>query len=270
MVTDFTGGQVRAWSGRCRPVAIPTVKANSTAFIVAESASRASRLGGRHDVGAVQQPAGPPGALVRDRPGDDGEGGLLRAWLPPPRELADQPDQPGLRQEAQAVHVRPRQGEAALRAGRRQARHDVHVLGPAGRRDEWITMAQILQQDLQKIGLNLTIVRSDVEHVAGEVLPGREEVPGAHRRQLLLAAAEPVVRVLQVQYGACECNWNNAQFEASPRRRWAPRTTPHGARSTTRCRGSSPRRSPVMVIAHPTNIIAVPEGDHRGVGGRAR
>ena len=50
------------------------------------------------------------------------------------------------------------EGEAALR--RRPASSPGTTFtfwALAGRRDEWITMAQILQQDLQKIGLNLTI-----------------------------------------------------------------------------------------------------------------
>ena len=40
-------------------------------------------------------------------------------------------------------------------------------------------MAQILQQDLQKIGLNLYDPAERREHVAREVLPGREDVSRA-------------------------------------------------------------------------------------------
>ena len=47
----------------------------------------------------------------------------------------------------------------------------------AGRRDEWITMAQILQQDLQKIGLNLTIQRSDVSTWLAKFFPAGKSYP---------------------------------------------------------------------------------------------
>ena len=58
----------------------------------------------------------------------------------------------------------------------------------AGRRDEWITMAQILQQDLQKIGLDLDIQRNDLSTWLAKFNPAAEEVPEHDRRRLLLAA----------------------------------------------------------------------------------
>ena len=127
----------------------------------------------------------------------------------------------------------------------------------AGRRDEWITMAQILQQDLQKIGLNLSIQRKDVSTWLGEVLPGREELSEHDHRELLLDAAEPdvrheagAVRLVRVQL--------EEQHLRGPRCEGARRQGPGGSgRScTTRCSRCSAPTRPVLVIAHQTNIVA--------------
>ena len=56
---------------------------------------------------------------------------------------------------------------------------------------EWTTMGEILQQDLQKIGLNLNDRAGGREHVSRQVLPAGQVLSGRDRRELPLAPAEP-------------------------------------------------------------------------------
>ena len=130
----------------------------------------------------------------------------------------------------------------------------------AGRRDEWITMAQILQQDLKQIGLNLTIVRSDVSTWLSKFYPAGKSFPGYIIGNYFSLPPNPSYAFSQVQYGACECNWKNAQFEALAQK--AVGTPDVAARSKiyNQMQGIESSQSPVMVIAHQTNIVAYLKG----------
>ena len=127
----------------------------------------------------------------------------------------------------------------------------------AGRRDEWITMAQILQQDLQKIGLNISIQRSDVSTWLAKFFPAGKKYPEHDHRELLLDAAEPdlrpqagAVRLVRVQLE--EQHLRDAGPQGAGRRRTWP--TRQKVYDTMQQIFSS--YAPVMVIAHQTNIVA--------------
>ncbi|NUT55398.1 MAG: ABC transporter substrate-binding protein [Thermoleophilia bacterium] len=126
----------------------------------------------------------------------------------------------------------------------------------AGRRDEWITMAQILQQDLQKIGLNLSIQRSDVSTWLSKFFPAGKRYPNTIIANYFSMPPNPTYALKQGQFGSCECNWKNTTFEALALK--APGIIDLKARQkvydTMQQIFSS--YAPVMVIAHQTNIVA--------------
>ena len=127
----------------------------------------------------------------------------------------------------------------------------------AGRRDEWITMAQILQQDLQKIGLNLTIVRSDVSTWLSKFYPAGKSYPGYIIGNYFSMPPNPTYAMQQGGFGSCECNWKNATFEALAKQ--APGITDLTKRQAVYNQMQSifSQAAPVDVVAHQTNIVAV-------------
>jgi peptide/nickel transport system substrate-binding protein len=126
----------------------------------------------------------------------------------------------------------------------------------AGRRDEWITMAQILQQDLQKIGLNLSIQRSDVSTWLAKFFPAGKKYPNTIIANYFSMPPNPTYALKQGQFGSCECNWKNAAFEAQALR--APGILDLAARQKVydSMQQIFSVAAPVMVIAHQTNIVA--------------
>jgi peptide/nickel transport system substrate-binding protein len=126
----------------------------------------------------------------------------------------------------------------------------------AGRRDEWVTMGEILQQDLQKIGLNLEIQRNDVSTWLGKFYPAGKSFPGTIIANYFSMPPDPSFAFQQGLYGNCECNWNNPQVEklaaqaiatADPKKRQALYNQMQQLYS---------QGAPVAVIAHQTNIVA--------------
>jgi peptide/nickel transport system substrate-binding protein len=126
----------------------------------------------------------------------------------------------------------------------------------AGRRDEWITMAQILQQDLQKIGLNLDIRRSDVSTWLGKFYPAGKSYPGYIIGNYFSMPPNPTYALKQGQFGSCECNWKNNTFEALAKK--APGVVDLAARQKVYDQMQSifSQAAPVVVVAHQTNIVA--------------
>jgi peptide/nickel transport system substrate-binding protein len=126
----------------------------------------------------------------------------------------------------------------------------------AGRRDEWITMAQILQQDLQKIGLNLDIKRSDVSTWLGKFYPAGKSYPGYIIGNYFSMPPNPTYALKQGQFGSCECNWKNSTFESLAKK--APGVVDLAARQTVYDQMQSifSQAAPVVVVAHQTNIVA--------------
>lgn len=126
----------------------------------------------------------------------------------------------------------------------------------AGRRDEWITMAQILQQDLQKIGLNITIQRSDVSTWLSKFYPAGKSFPNTIVANYFSMPPNPTYALKQGGFGSCECNWKNATFEADQLK--APGVVDLAARQKVynQMQEIFSTQAPVMVIAHQTNIVA--------------
>jgi peptide/nickel transport system substrate-binding protein len=127
----------------------------------------------------------------------------------------------------------------------------------AGRRDEWITMAQILQQDLQKIGLNVSIQRNDVSTWLARFFPAGKKYPGTIIGNYFSLPPNPTYAMKQGQFGSCECNWKNNTFELLAAK--APGIKDLAARQDVydKMQQIFSAYAPVMVIAHQTNIVAV-------------
>jgi peptide/nickel transport system substrate-binding protein len=126
----------------------------------------------------------------------------------------------------------------------------------AGRRDEWVTMAEILQQDLQKIGLKLEIQRNDVSTWLGKFYPAGKTYPGTIIANYFSMPPDPTFAFRQGQYGNCECNWKSPQLEALAKKAVATidpkkRQAIYNQMQTIYSQGA-----PVAVIAHQTNIVA--------------
>jgi peptide/nickel transport system substrate-binding protein len=126
----------------------------------------------------------------------------------------------------------------------------------AGRRDEWITMAQILQQDLQQIGLNVDIRRSDVSTWLAKFYPAGKSYPNTIVANYFSMPPNPTYALKQGGFGSCECNWKNATFEAGQLK--APGVVDLAARQKVynQMQEIFSTQAPVMVIAHQTNIVA--------------
>jgi peptide/nickel transport system substrate-binding protein len=126
----------------------------------------------------------------------------------------------------------------------------------AGRRDEWITMAQILQQSLQKIGLNLDIQRSDVSTWLAKFYPAGKSYPGIIVGNYFSMPPNPSYALKQGQFGSCECNWKNNTFEALAKK--APGIQDLAARRKVydQMQAIFSQQVPSIVVAHQTNIVA--------------
>jgi peptide/nickel transport system substrate-binding protein len=130
----------------------------------------------------------------------------------------------------------------------------------AGRRDEWITMAQILQQDLKKIGLNLNIVRSDVSTWLSKFYPAGKTYPGYIIGNFFSLPPNPSYALSQVQFGSCECNWKNPTFEALAQKAIGLKNFAAQKKVYDQMQSIFAQQAPVMVIAHQTNIVAQQHG----------
>jgi peptide/nickel transport system substrate-binding protein len=126
----------------------------------------------------------------------------------------------------------------------------------AGRRDEWITMAQILQQNLQSIGLNLSIQRSDVSTWLAKFFPAGKSYPNTIIGNYFSMPPNPTFAMKQGQFGSCECNWKNNSFEALAAK--APGVKDEAARQVVydKMQQIFSSYAPALVIAHQTNIVA--------------
>ena len=83
----------------------------------------------------------------------------------------------------------------------------------AGRHPEWISAAEILQQDLQKIGIKLQIQQEEVSTWLHKFFPAGKKFPGvivANFWNLQPNAAY----ALKWYAGGCECNWSDPQYNA--------------------------------------------------------
>jgi peptide/nickel transport system substrate-binding protein len=83
----------------------------------------------------------------------------------------------------------------------------------AGRNPQWLTMGEILQQDLKKIGINLVIQQKEVTTWLQKFFPAGKKYPGLIVANYISSPYEPSQQLNFFQPGVCECNWNNAQYD---------------------------------------------------------
>jgi peptide/nickel transport system substrate-binding protein len=126
----------------------------------------------------------------------------------------------------------------------------------ADRRDEWITIGQILQQDLKKIGLNLKIVRSDVSTWLGKFYPPGKKFPNVIVMTYNSYPPDPSYAFKLVQYGGCDCNWKSPELESLATQALATADPAKRQAIYDRMQVVFAQGAPIAVIAHQTQIIA--------------
>jgi peptide/nickel transport system substrate-binding protein len=83
----------------------------------------------------------------------------------------------------------------------------------SGRNPQWVTMAEILQQDLKKIGITLVIQKNENSTWLGKFFPAGKKYPGVIVANYLSLPSEPLQQLNFFATGVCECNWSNAQYD---------------------------------------------------------
>ena len=83
----------------------------------------------------------------------------------------------------------------------------------AGRNPQWVTMAEILQQDLEKIGVELKIQQKEVSAWLEKFFPAGQKYPGTIIANYLSLPPVPAYDLQFFVSGSCECNWNNAEYD---------------------------------------------------------
>lgn len=82
----------------------------------------------------------------------------------------------------------------------------------AGRNPQWVTMAEILQQDLKKIDINLVIQQQEVSTWLQKFFPAGKKYPGTIIANYISSPYEPSQQLNFFKQGVCECNWTDAQY----------------------------------------------------------
>jgi len=126
----------------------------------------------------------------------------------------------------------------------------------AGRRDEWITMAQILQKDLQKIGLDLDIQRNDLSTWIAKFNPPPKKFPNMIVGDFYSLPPNPVAAFGYVTSGRCNCNWNNKQFDALLLKAQGTANAAKRKAIYAQMQELFAKEVPIIAMAHQTNIIA--------------
>jgi peptide/nickel transport system substrate-binding protein len=83
----------------------------------------------------------------------------------------------------------------------------------AGRNPQWVTMAEILQQDLAKIGLQLDIQKNEVSTWLQKFFPAGKKYPGTIVANYLSSPVEPSQQLNFFKTGICECNWSDKDYD---------------------------------------------------------
>lgn len=83
----------------------------------------------------------------------------------------------------------------------------------AGRNPQWVTMAEVLQQDLKKIGINLEIKKNESSTWLEKFFPAGKKFPGVIVANFLSTPLEPSLQLNFFRTGICECNWSNQEYD---------------------------------------------------------
>jgi peptide/nickel transport system substrate-binding protein len=82
----------------------------------------------------------------------------------------------------------------------------------AGRNPQWVTMGEILQQDLKKIGINLVIQQQEVSAWLQKFFPAGKKYPGVIVANYISTPYEPSRQLNFFKQGVCECNWADPTY----------------------------------------------------------
>jgi peptide/nickel transport system substrate-binding protein len=126
----------------------------------------------------------------------------------------------------------------------------------ASTRPEWITMAQILQQDLKKIDINLEIKQNDISTWLAKFFPAGKKYPGMIVANFLSLQPNPLLGMSFVGSGKCECNWNNTAFDARLKEAFGISDPGQRQAAYNKLQAMISQSVPVIAIAHQTNIVA--------------
>jgi peptide/nickel transport system substrate-binding protein len=132
--------------------------------------------------------------------------------------------------------------------------------GVADRRPEWVTMAEILQQDLQKIGLNLKIETPDRSTHLNLFYPAGKSYPNYIIGNFFSLPPNPVLALGVGVSGDCECNWNNKSFDALYLKALGLADPAKRQSVLNQMQVMVNQQVPVIVIAYQTNIVAARKG----------
>lgn len=138
----------------------------------------------------------------------------------------------------------------------------------AGKRPEWITNGQILQQDLRKIGINLEIEQADPATWLARFNPSPKKFPGLIVATFLSLQPAPSLGLSAATKG-CDCNWGLAPGTPYPSyysmvlRSFGVSDPAERQGIYDRLQAMFSQESPFMVIAHQTNLVAA----HKSVTG---
>jgi len=130
----------------------------------------------------------------------------------------------------------------------------------ANARPEWLTMGEILQQDLQKIGYNLNIVQSDPSTWLAKFFPNPKQFPGLIVANFLSLQPNPVLGMSFASSNKCECNWNNKAYDALYFKALGATDNVTLKKYVNAMQGMFSAAAPVLPIADATNIVAVQKG----------
>lgn len=139
----------------------------------------------------------------------------------------------------------------------------------SGKRPEWITDAEILQQDLQKIGYNLNIVQNDPATWLARFNPWGKKYPGMIVASFLSTQPNPILGLSSALQG-CDCNWGNVPGTKYPvyynlvQKANATSNPAKLQAILNQLQTLFQQQVPYIVLAHQTNLSAV-QNDVKGV-----
>lgn len=125
----------------------------------------------------------------------------------------------------------------------------------AGRHPEWVTAAEILQQDLQKIGIKLQIRQQEVSTWLQKFFPAGKKYPGVIVANFWNLKASPAY-ALKWYAGGCECNWTDPNYNSLLQQALqAPDDTSRNA-AYAKMQQILNQQVPSVVIAQNASIVA--------------
>lgn len=127
----------------------------------------------------------------------------------------------------------------------------------AGRRGEWTTMGQILQADLKKIGINLTIQQEETSTWVAKFGPSGKKYPNMMVMNFLSFPPVPAFALQFFTTGDCECNWSNAQYDALMRQTFAATSDQAREAAEDQMQQLLNEEVPAVVLMQNTTLVAV-------------